>query len=222
MKDTNQTETETEELTSYERLLRELDDDAKAYEFKAKSLDRAQNLIADILSVTTGNDVVTVDNSEWGHGHFIELFEIVSIRHKNFYVPDFIENLKAYVYTWTFGHEEARRNWTESILADRGLDEYGIAFEKQVENDDPNNSDAPEVETESNNKEKMIGAAEIDNLALVLSGLLNNPNLPSGIYNSLKVGLDDAFNDLPTEANIELSSWQDSPEYLAKLIQLSK
>ncbi len=86
MKDTNQTE--TKELTSYERLLRELDDDAKAYEFKAKSLDRAQNLIADILSVTTGNAVVTVDNNEWGHGNFIELFEILSIRHKNFYVPD--------------------------------------------------------------------------------------------------------------------------------------
>jgi hypothetical protein len=209
MKDTNQTETETKELTSYEKLLRELDDTEKAYEFKAKSLNRAQNLIADILSVTTGNAVVTVDNNEWGHGIFIELFEILSIRHKNFYVPDFIEDLKAYVYTWTFGHEEARRNWTESILADRGLDEYGIALEKQVE-------------TENNNKEKIIDGAEIDNLALMLSDLLNSPDLPSGIYNSLKGGLDDAFNELPSEANIELSSLQDSPEYLAKLIQLSK
>jgi hypothetical protein len=220
MKDTNQIE--TKKLTSYEKLLRELDDEAKAYEFKVKSLDRAKNLIGDILSVTTGNAVVTVDNNEWGHGVFVELFEILLIRHKNFYVPDFIENLKDYVYTWTLKYGEDHHNWEKAILADRGLDEYGIAFEKQVEKEKSNGSEAPEVETETNNKEKIIGAAEIDNLALVLSGLLNNPNLPSGIYNSLKDGLDDAFNDLPNEANIELSSLRDSPEYLAKLIQLSK
>ncbi len=63
---------------------------------------------------------------------------------------------------------------------------------------------------------------EIDNLALTLSGLLNNERLPTSIYNGIKQGLNDVFNELPPDANEELSSFEDSPEYLAKLIQFSE
>ena len=56
-------------------------------------------------------------------------------------------------------------------------------------------------------------------LALALSGVLKNPNLPVDIYNGVKRGLNDVFNSLPVALNHELSEYEDSPEYLAKLIE---
>ncbi len=70
--------------------------------------------------------------------------------------------------------------------------------------------------------EKYMGDIELDNLALLLSGVLNSPNLPTGVYNGLVKGLDDAFNDLPSDSNKELSEYQNTPEYLAKLFQFSQ
>jgi len=70
--------------------------------------------------------------------------------------------------------------------------------------------------------EKYTGNANLDNLALLLSGVLNSPNLPTGVYNGLVQGLDDAFNDLPPGSNKELSEYQNTPEYLAKLFQFSQ
>ncbi len=70
--------------------------------------------------------------------------------------------------------------------------------------------------------ENYTGNANLDNLALLLSGVLNNPNLPIDIYNGLKRGMNDAFNNLPPEKNHELSEFEDSPEYLAKLFQFSQ
>jgi len=138
--------TENKELTSYQKLLIALDDDAKAYEFKVKTLDRAKNLIGDILAVTTGNSIVVENNSEWGHGNLLELFEILSIRHKNFYVPDFLENLSEYLFSWTFASDEANRNWKKKILAERGLDEYGIKLDAPFKTEKPLDSPAPETD----------------------------------------------------------------------------
>ncbi len=107
---------ENKELTSYQKLLITLDDDTKAYDFKVKTLDRAKALIGDILSVTTGSSVTVETNSEWGHGHFLELFEMLSIRHKNFDVPDFIADLKEHFFTWTVKHDEGKRNWEKPFL----------------------------------------------------------------------------------------------------------
>ena len=146
MKNNTPIKTENKELTSYQKLLITLDDDAKAYEFKVKTLDHAKNLIADILSVTTGNSVVTEDNSEWGHGNLLELFEMLLIRHKNFDVPDFLENLSAFLFTWTFTSDEANRNWKKKILAERGLDEHGIKLDARAETEEQLDSPAPEVE----------------------------------------------------------------------------
>lgn len=83
----------------------------------------------------------------------------------------------------------------------------------EVSNDDePNGGTIDEIEGET--------------LALALSGILNNPNLPTDIYNAVKRGLDDVYNELPFHASEELSALQDelqdSPEYLEKLIRFSE
>jgi len=140
--------TENKELTSYQKLLITLDDDTKAYDFKVKTFDRAKAIIGDILSVTTGSSVVAEYNSEWGHGHFLELFEMLSIGHKNFDVPDFVEDLKEYLFTWTMKHGEEKRNWEKALLAERGSDEYGIELEAPTENEKLIDAPAPEVETQ--------------------------------------------------------------------------
>ncbi len=140
---TAKTPEENKELTSYQKLLITLDDDTQAYDFKVKTLDRAKALIGDILAVTTGNNIVTEHNSEWGHAHFLELFEMLSIRHKNFDVPDFIADLEECLFAWTMTHDEEKRNWEKALLARRGLDEHGIELETPIETDSPIDAHAP-------------------------------------------------------------------------------
>jgi hypothetical protein len=181
--------TENKELTSYQKLLRNLDDDAFAYEFKVKTLDRAKNLIGDILAVTTGSNIVTEQNGEWGHGTLLELFEILTIRHKNFYVPDFLENLSDYLFTWTMTSDEANSNWRKNTLAERGLDEYGIKF------------DAP-FETEDELKVLDLSNSSVEDLAQTLSGIMHNPHLPKPIKDCLKDNLNSNHIDFYSPENI--------------------
>ncbi len=175
MKNNTTKQTENEELTSYEQLCRKLDAEDFAYEFKLKTLDRAKNLIGDILSVTTGNSIVTENNSEWGHGVFLELFEILSIRHKNFFVPDFLENLSDYLFTWTFASDAAVRNWREKTLAERGLDEHGIKLETPIEADSPIDAPALEAQTQPERpKAKTLAEHHLQIMANKISHILRS------------------------------------------------
>ncbi len=194
---TKTNKTENKELTSYQKLLITLDDDTKAYDFKVTTLDRAKALIGDILSVTTGSSVTTETNSEWGHGHFLELFEMLSIRHKNFDVPDFIADLKEYLFTWTMKHDEEKRNWEIALLAERGLDEHGIELETPTENEKP--IDAPEVETQPEQPKaktlaedtlQLIGEnsdeesdGDLRSLASQISSMMKNDAMPTQLFN---------------------------------------
>jgi len=195
--------TENKELTSYQKLLITLDDDAKAYEFKVKTLDHAKNLIADILSVTTGNSVVTEDNSEWGHGNLLELFEMLLIRHKNFDVPDFLENLSDFLFTWTFTSDEANRNWKKKILAERGLDEYGIKLDARAETEGQLDSPAPKVEQP---KAKTLDEHHLQIMANKLSHILGSDK----VSGDAKEALQSILCEMSNEANLGL----DSPEII--------
>ncbi len=197
MKNNTPTKTENKELTSYQKLLITLDDDAKAYEFKVKTLDHAKNLISDILSVTTGNSVVTEDNSEWGHGNLLELFEMLLIRHKNFDVPDFLENLSAFLFTWTFTSDEANRNWKKKTLAERGLDEHGIKLD----------APAPEVKAETEySKAKTLDEHHLQIMANKLSHILESGK----VSGDAKEALQSILCEMSNEANLGL----DSPELI--------
>ena len=203
---TKTNKTENKELTSYQKLLITLDDDTKAYEFRVKTLDRAKALIGDILSVTTGSSVVTEYNSEWGHGHFLELFEMLSIRHKNFDVPDFIADLKEYLFTWTMKHDEEKRNWEKALLAERGLDERGIKLETPTEADNPINAPEPEVERQTEQpKAKTLEEHTLQVVANELSHTLASDKAPEA-----KEALQSILCEMSNESNIGI----DHPELI--------
>ncbi len=201
MKNNTTNKTENKELTSYEQLCRKLDDEDFAYEFKLKTLDRAKNLIGDILSVTTGNSIVTENNSEWGHGVFLELFEILSIRHKNFFVPDFLENLSDYLFTWTFASDDAGRNWREKTLAERGLDEYGIKLEKPSE--DEKAIVAPEVEAETEQQPaKTLAEHHLQIMANKISHILRSDKVSDDAKDAFHSIIVDASNEAGTNVGV--------------------
>ncbi|MBA4121483.1 MAG: hypothetical protein H0X72_03325 [Acidobacteria bacterium] len=224
---TKTNKTENKELTSYQKLLITLDDDAKAYDFKVKTLDRAKALIGDILSVTTGSSVVTEYNGEWGHGHFLELFEMLSIRHKNFDVPDFIADLKEYLFTWTMKHDEDKRNWEKALLAERGLDEHGIELETPIEADSLNDAPAPEAQTQPEQPKpktlaedtlQLIGEnsdatrdGDLRLLASQISSVMKNDAMPTQLFNVMA----DELSDTP-------SDWRSPESVLFNLEEMKK
>jgi hypothetical protein len=204
---TKTNKTENKELTSYQKLLITLDDDAKAYDFKVKTLDRAKALIGDILSVTTGSSVVTEYNGEWGHGHFLELFEMLSIRHKNFDVPDFIADLKEYIFTWTMKHDEDKRNWEKTLFAERGLDEHGIELETPIEADSPNDAPAPEAQTQTEQpKAKTLAKHHLQIMANKISHILRSDKVSGDV----KEALQSILCEMSNESNIGI----DEPELI--------
>ncbi len=97
-----------------------------------------------------------------------------------------------------------------------------IYHEEEAEAEKDEKEIAESLREAQTDTEKYTGDIELDHLALSMSDLLNNPNLPTGVYNGLVKALDDAFNDLPSDSNIELSEYQNTPEYLAKLFQFSQ
>jgi hypothetical protein len=206
MRENNTTKTtkmENKELTSYQKLLLTLDDDTKAYDFKVKTLDRAKNLIGDILSVTTGNSIVTENNSEWGHGVFLELFEILSIRHKNFFVPDFLENLSDYLFTWTFASDAAVRHWREKTLAERGLDEHGIKLETPIEADSPNDAPAPEAQRQTEQpKAKTLAEHHLQIMANKISHILRSDKVSDDAKDAFHSIIVDASNEARTNVGV--------------------
>jgi hypothetical protein len=118
------------ERQPYVDLLKSLDDEETARKFKERQIARAKDLIGDILSVTTGNSIVEGTNQEWGHACLLELMEILQIRHKNFYIPDFISNLENYIFKWTMTYGESYSTWKKKAFAQRGLDAYGVELNK--------------------------------------------------------------------------------------------
>ncbi len=118
------------ERKPYTDLLKSLDDPETARKFKERQLIRAKDLIGDILSVTTGNSIVEGTNQEWGHGCLLELMDILQIRHKNFYIPDFISNLENHIFEWTMTYGESYGTWKKKMFAQRGLDAYGVKLNK--------------------------------------------------------------------------------------------
>jgi len=189
-------QTETKKPTNYEKLLKNLDDKDFAYEFKLKKLARAKDLIGDILAVTLGWSIITEKGNEWGQKSFLELFELITIRHKNFFVPDFIEELKHYLFTYSMKHDKEYNKWCKKSLAARGLDEYGIELEKQVESEKP--IDVPKIEA----KVLDVSDSSIEDLAQKLSDIMRNPNLPKPIQDCLEDNLNSNHIDFYSRENI--------------------
>ncbi len=172
---------------------------AEAIKELDEKVERGKRLITHI-AMSSSDDYTVIDSLM----EVLELFMPVS---------DIAEDLQNYLFTWTREHGDALSNWKEEVLSGKKYpNEFGVTV---VTNDN-------DGETEIADGEKYTDDAETDNLALMLSGVLTNPNLPANVYNALSRATDDVFNELPGEANAEISAHQNSPEYLAKLIKLSK
>ncbi|MDQ3712984.1 MAG: hypothetical protein M3388_12310 [Acidobacteriota bacterium] len=116
----------------YLDLLKSLDDLETAREFRDKQFNRATQLISHILMITCGV-FVEPENKDWAHEHLIEILEMFMVRHKNFDIPQFAEDLQEHIYIETMAYSKNSSNWKKAILAERGLDEYGIALAKSIE-----------------------------------------------------------------------------------------
>jgi hypothetical protein len=150
MKDNKTTEKKIQEqkLSSYQILREKLNDRDFAFRFQREKLQRCKDLIDDILAVCSGGAKVTGTNNEWANGHFLELFEIFSIRHENFERNDLFEHLGEHIYNgWTRNWLTEILEWRRQTLAERGLDERGIELPEMSESDLQTN-DAPEYSDE--------------------------------------------------------------------------
>jgi hypothetical protein len=113
----------TEEKTAYQLLLEKLDDKEFARQFTEEKQKEIEELIAQILMVTSGvSHAERSDGAqEWGHENLFKIFDILMIRHKNFYIPDLLENLQSYLFAWTKKHSEAYREWSSALESDESF-----------------------------------------------------------------------------------------------------
>jgi hypothetical protein len=148
----------TEEKTAYQLLLEKLDDQEFARQFREEKQKEMEKLIAQILMVTSGVSHATSGDGvqEWGHENLFKIFDILKIRHKNFYLPDLLENLQLFLFTWTSKQSEAYREWSSAL-----------------------ESDADTNETQETPGE----SSELENLAVKISEVMKNPLTPTKLYN---------------------------------------
>jgi hypothetical protein len=154
----------TEEKTAYQLLLEKLDDKDFARQFTEEKQKEIEELLAQILMVTTGASVVQGTCEEWGHENLFKIFDILMIRHKNFFIPDVMENLKFYLFTWTKKHSEAYREWSGALESDQSTDET---------------QETSEVQNTPGEFQ------ELENLAVQISKVMKNPLIPTRLYNAM-------------------------------------
>ena len=161
--------------TTYQQLLEKLDDEDFARQFQDEKQKEIEELIAQILMITSGVCVAPKDEDvqEWGHENFFKIFDILMIRHKNFHTSDILENLKFYLFNWTNKHSEAYREWSDK------LEVIPSDFEKQ---------EAPEQSDENK---------QLNKLAAQISEVLKNPLLPTNLYNIIS----DELNETSDQAD---------------------
>jgi hypothetical protein len=184
------------EKTAYQQLLEKLDDQDFARQFREEKQQEIEELIAQILMVTTGASVVNGTCEEWGNENLFKIFDILKIRHKNFYIPDLLEELQHYLFVWTNKHSKAYREWSSALESD------GDTAETQEK---PNVQNTPGEST------------ELENLAAQISEVLRNPNLPVELYNAILHGTDDIIN---TSSSDVIEKYDTSPEHIKTVLEL--
>ena len=194
-------QTDKQELNSWQKLHKQLDDTAFAYEFKEKTFSRAKAMIGDILSVTMGSAVVTEHNNEWGHAIFLELLTMFQIRHKNFSRSDFAENLQEFLYTWTIEHDTAVSDWQEKLFAKRRLDKYGLPIEAEQ----PNITNEPQVEQPTIEDEPLtLTQHHLQIMANKIAHVLQSDK----VSDDIKIAFQSILCEMSTSAQVGI----DSPE----------
>ena len=149
--------------TDYQQLLEKLDDADFARQFSDEKQKEIEEMIADILMVTSGVSNVPFSGQaqEWGHESLFKIFDILMIRHENFHTRGILENLQHFLFSWTMNHSDAYRFWSNELEA---RSDVGDARE------------TPE-QTEQTD--------ELNKLAAQISEVMKSPLLPERLYNVL-------------------------------------
>ncbi len=166
--------------------LKALSNRSFAQKFTDEELERAKELIAQILMVTSGVCVVN-ERSTFGEDNLLELLDIFQIRHKNFDRSTFAENLQLHLFTFTANHDNAYREWRKGVFQQQGMNDNGDETGKFL--------DAPGGES-----------LKPSDTAKQVSDLLNNPDLPEPIKDGLADGLLDLFNSHINQT--EFNEWE--------------
>ena len=82
---------------------------------------------------------VKPENRDWAHEHPIEILEMFMVRHKNFAIPQFAEDLQEHIYTETMIYSNNTSKWKRDVFAERGLDEYSVELKTPTETQKPLN-----------------------------------------------------------------------------------
>ncbi len=194
---------ETQDTDHLEHLsrLKKLDDFGFAQKFTDEKLDRAKELIAQILMVTSGVCVVN-ERSTFGEDNLLELLDMFQIRHDNFSASTFAENLQFHIFTFTSNHDDAYREWRKDVFAKQGMNDNGDETGKFA--------DAPK-------DEQPAGSQELDKLAASISEVLQNPSLPVELYNAILHGTDDIINASVPEVS---ERFETSPEHIKAVLKM--
>ncbi len=199
-------DTKTPELNAHQKFMKKLDDKYVAFKFQRQKEQEIKDLIDDILSVTTGNSVVTEMGSEWGHRNLFRIFEIFMIRHENFHRSGLAENLQRYLFHWTIQHDKSLIEWFNKIETNEALEE-----EIDVPSDDSgrDSGDAESAEDEETEQDAEQSAREADAAAIMESNkrkyvkqlaaqvemALNSPDTKEEVKDCLKTIIGEISNN---------------------------
>ena len=105
------------EKTPHQQLIEKLDDTDFAREFFTEKQKEAEELIAQILMVTSGVCHSERENgvTEWGHENLFQLLNLFLIRHENFDRSQIAENLQQFLFGWTMKHSAAYDEWSAPL-----------------------------------------------------------------------------------------------------------
>lgn len=161
---------------------------------------------------------------DYVHNGFLFFFQTISetVKESPVEAQNLMFHLQRHVFNnlmwesfWAFG---AHRKKAHLIFSTAELHIY---HDEEAEAEKDEKEIAESLREAQTDTEKYTGDIELDNMALSISGLLNNPNLPTKFYNELQNALDVLFNSLPGEETEKLTAYQSSPEYIAKLLQFN-
>jgi hypothetical protein len=113
-----------------------LNDSNNAWKFYQDKLNTAQELMEQIFMVTSGHELVdrSVKQTDWAQENMLMIFEMFMIRHKNFNVRSFTEDLQQRIFISTKDRSEAYSKWRAQVFTGQGLDDDG---EPLAENNSP-------------------------------------------------------------------------------------
>jgi hypothetical protein len=118
----------------------------------------------------------------------MQILELFTVKDADVSVRDLANELQDYLFRWTKEYGNSVDAWKDSVLC-------GTKYK-----------DAP------------VESSELENLAVQISEVLQNPLLPIPIYNAILHGTDDIINSSNSADN---AKYETSPEHIKAVLKIS-